>query len=149
EPGRGAHAVLTGGVRKFLCFPLDVSVEKNVGSIKMKKEDRYVAETAANPRGRRKPRQLGLVFRTWGGKRARAGRKPNLPGRPGVPHRPRPAFARRLPVHVTVRMTLEVYNLRSKRSFRALEKAFHHGSDRLGLRLLRFSVQGNHIHLLV
>src|SRR5215813_1872794 len=97
----------------------------------------------------RKPRQLGLTFRTWGGKRKNAGRKPKIPGRPGVPHRPRRAFARRLPVHVTVRVAPEVYNLRSKRSFRALQRAFCGGADRLGLRLVRFSVQGNHIHLLV
>src|SRR5689334_10885191 len=98
---------------------------------------------------RKKPRQLGLAFRTWGGKRKNSGRKPKIPGRPGVPHRPRRQFSRRLPIHVTVRMAPEVYNLRSKRSFRALQKSFHEGSDRLGLRLLRFSVQGNHIHLLV
>src|SRR5438105_998118 len=98
---------------------------------------------------RRKPRQLGLTFRTWGGKRKGAGRKPNIAGKPGVSHRNRPQFASRLPVHVTVRMAPEVYNLRSKRSFRVLEQAFYEGADRLGLRLVRFSVQGNHIHLIV
>ena len=98
---------------------------------------------------RRKPRQLGLTFRTWGGKRKGAGRKPEG-GRPGVPHRPRPDFARRLPVHVTLRMAAHVYNLRSRRSFRLIEKALREGgADRFGVQVVKFSVQGNHVHLLV
>jgi REP-associated tyrosine transposase len=64
-------------------------------------------------------------------------------------HLRRPVFARRLPVHVTVRMLPHVYNLRSRRCYVALERAFLAGGDRFGLRLTGFSIQGNHIHMLV
>jgi putative transposase len=93
-------------------------------------------------------RQLGLEFRTWGGKRAGAGRKP-VGARPGVGHRPRPELPRRLPIHVTLRMAPAVYNLRSRRSFRVIEAALRLGADRFDVRTVSFSVQGNHIHLLV
>jgi hypothetical protein len=93
--------------------------------------------------GVRDGRQLGLAFRTWGGKRQGAGRKP-AGARAGVAHRPRPEWARRLPVHVTLSMAPEVYNLRSRRSFRAIERALRLGADRFDVRMTSFSVQGNH-----
>jgi len=103
--------------------------------------------TARAGRPRRRG-QLGFEFRTWGGKRRGAGRKP-IGARAGVPHRPRPEWARRLPVHVTLRMAPEVYNLRSRRSFRAIELALRLAADRFDVRITSFSVQGNHMHLLV
>src|SRR5437867_2278926 len=100
------------------------------------------------PGGRRTPRQLGLRFRTWGGKRAGAGRKPKG-SRPAVPHRSRPVFGRPLPVHVTMRMAPHVYNLRSRRSLGVIVRALLVAADRFGVRVVQFSVQGNHIHWLV
>src|SRR5207245_318842 len=38
---------------------------------------------------------------------------------------------------------------RSRRAFRALEKAFREGCNRFGFRVTHFSVQGNHVHLMV
>jgi REP-associated tyrosine transposase len=64
-------------------------------------------------------------------------------------HLRRPVFGRRLPVHVTVRLRPHVYNLRSRRCYLALERAFLAGGSRFGLRLTGFSIQGNHIHMLV
>jgi REP element-mobilizing transposase RayT len=96
----------------------------------------------------RKPRQLGLTFRTWGGKRKGAGRKP-AGARAGVAHRPRPAISRRMPLHVTLRMAPHVYNLRSRRSFQVIARALRKGGDRFEVGVVQFSVQGNHIHLLV
>ena len=52
-------------------------------------------------------------------------------------------------MHVTLRMAPEVYNLRSRRSFRTIERALRLGADRFDVRMTSFSVQGNHIHLLV
>jgi REP element-mobilizing transposase RayT len=92
--------------------------------------------------------QLGFRFRAWGGKRKGAGRKPAGP-RAGVPHRPRPHFSRRTPLHVTLRMAPHVYNLRSRRSFRVIGAALRAAGDRFEVGVVRFSVQGNHIHLLV
>jgi len=42
-----------------------------------------------------------------------------------------------------------VWNLRSRRSFRRLQDCFEKSRDRLGVRLIEFSVQGNHLHLVV
>jgi REP element-mobilizing transposase RayT len=54
-----------------------------------------------------------------------------------------------MPLHVTLRMAKHVWNLRSRRSFRVIEQALRVGADRFGVQVVRFSVQGNHIHLLV
>jgi REP element-mobilizing transposase RayT len=59
------------------------------------------------------------------------------------------ADARPMPVHVTLRMAPHVYNLRSRRSFRVVAVALRSGGDRFNVRVVHFSVQGNHIHLLV
>jgi REP element-mobilizing transposase RayT len=57
-------------------------------------------------------------------------------------------LAARFPVHVTLRMERDVWSLRSRRSYRVIEKAFRGGRDRFGFRLNEYSVQGNHIHLI-
>jgi len=93
-------------------------------------------------------RQLEMKLPTWGGKRKRAGRKPKG-ARAGVAHVARPSLSKHHPVHVTWRMLPHVWNLRSRRSFRVLSEAFAKGCDRLGFRLAHFSVQGNHLHLVV
>ena len=54
-----------------------------------------------------------------------------------------------MPLHVTLRVAEHVWNLRSRRSFRVIAAALRIGADRFGVRVVQFSVQGNHIHLLV
>src|SRR5919197_4060570 len=96
-------------------------------------------------------RQLGLgiqVPNQWGGRRRGTGRKPHG-ARAGVPHRPRADVCERNPVHVTLRVRRHVWNLRSRRSFRVLESALRAVRQRAGFRVAHFSVQGNHLHLLV
>jgi REP element-mobilizing transposase RayT len=93
-------------------------------------------------------RQLQLELRRWGGRRPGAGRKPNGE-RAGVTHRRRAELARRFPVHVTMRMRREVYGLRSRRCFRVIRAAFAAQNGRFGFRLNQYSVQGNHLHLIV
>ena len=93
-------------------------------------------------------KQLSLRLPTWGGKRHGAGRKPKSE-RPGVPHVSRPLLSKHHPVHVTWRMLPHVWNLRSRRSFRALSAVFAEACNRAGFRLIHFSVQGNHLHLIV
>ena len=83
-----------------------------------------------------------------GGKRKNTGRRPNGP-RAGVSRLERPRFARTLPVHVTVRMAKHVYNLRSRRCFAAVGRALGAAAERFGMRIVQFSVQGNHMHLVV
>ncbi len=93
-------------------------------------------------------KQVGFRFRTWGGKRKGAGRKPTR-ARAGVVHRKRPLLKARFPVHVTWRMGEGVWQLRTRRCFTALARAFWGGCNRFGFRLVHYSVQGNHVHLLV
>jgi REP-associated tyrosine transposase len=42
-----------------------------------------------------------------------------------------------------------VWSLRSRRCFSVIERAFAAARERFGMRLVHFSVQGNHIHLLI
>jgi REP element-mobilizing transposase RayT len=92
-------------------------------------------------------KQVELSLRRWGGNRKGAGRKPNG-AKAGVSHLSRERL-RRVPIHVNWRMRSHVWNLRAKRCFRPIRDAFFAASDRFGMRLLHFSVQGNHIHLIV
>jgi putative transposase len=52
-------------------------------------------------------------------------------------------------VHVTLRVLPHVWNLRSRRCFIAIAAAFAGVRQRDGFRLIHFSVQGNHLHLVV
>jgi len=52
-------------------------------------------------------------------------------------------------VHVTLRVREHVWNLRSRRCFSVIESAFAAARERFGMRIVHFSVQGNHIHLLI
>lgn len=49
---------------------------------------------------------------------------------------------------MTLRVREHVWNLRSKRGLRVLRAAFAGGSERFGFRLVHYSVQGNHLHLI-
>ena len=92
--------------------------------------------------------QQELPFRQWGGKRKGAGRK-RKSARPNVKHRVRVKF-RNGAVHVTTRVCDDVWNLRSQRCFHgALRQALQKGCNRFGVRLIHFSIQGNHIHFIV
>jgi REP element-mobilizing transposase RayT len=97
---------------------------------------------------RRRPKQTGFTFRTWGGKRRGAGRKPKG-DRAGVPHRPRPALASRFPVHVSLRVRQGLPSLRSRKAYKAVEQALLFGCQRDGFRLVHFCILKNHIHLIV
>src|SRR5712671_2940361 len=91
--------------------------------------------------------ELVLPYTGRGGFRPGAGRPRKK--RRTMPHRRRPEIAARYPVHVTLRVRAEVWNLRSRRCFRALARAFARGKNNFGMRIVHFSVQGNHLHLIV
>jgi REP element-mobilizing transposase RayT len=94
-------------------------------------------------------RQEEFRFRSWGGPRKHAGRKPTGT-RIGAMHRARPDHKPRFPVLANWTLLPHVWNLRAGRCFRVLRRAFGAGCDRGdAFRLVHFSVQGNHIHLLV
>jgi putative transposase len=93
-------------------------------------------------------RQLPLRLHRRGGKRPGAGRKPKG-DRAGMPHAPRYPLASRFPVHVTLRTVDGLSSLRSRACFRAIVAAFKLARRRQTVRLVEFSVQGNHLHLIV
>ncbi len=66
-----------------------------------------------------------------------------------MPHVSRAPFARTLPAHVTVRIRKDLPSLRTVKLVRALERSFAAGCERPGFRLVHYSLQGNHAHLIV
>ncbi len=98
-------------------------------------------------RAARTPRQLHLpIPHAWGGRRPGAGRKPGP--RPVTPHRARPVHGRGHPVHATLRARREVGSLRTDATFLAVRAALAQAS-RTDFRVVHFSVQRDHVHLLV
>src|SRR5688572_32756059 len=97
----------------------------------------------------RKPRQAQFAFPNgWGGRRKGAGPKPRG-ARPGVSHRARAPLAARFPVEVTMRVKPGLPSLRGLREHAALRAAIVAGCERAGFRLVHYSVQSNHLHLIV
>src|SRR5688572_2419802 len=84
----------------------------------------------------------------WGGRRKGAGPKPRG-ARPGVSHRARAPLAARFPVEVTMRVKPGLPSLRGLREHAALRAAIVAGCERAGFRLVHYSVQSNHLHLIV
>ena len=85
---------------------------------------------------------------SWGGRRAGAGRKPTPGRRPGVPHRCRPEHTAAHPVHVTLRAVEALRCPRSERVFPAVRRSLT-ASSRATFRVLQFTVQNEHVHLIV
>jgi len=65
-----------------------------------------------------------------------------------VPHDRREEFLKR-PLHATVRLCNGLPNLRSKREHAVLLEAFERCGQRAGFGVRQWSIQGNHIHLIV
>ena len=79
---------------------------------------------------------------------------PRRRGRPkkagaGIPHAKRPPVSPDQPHHITIRVRKGTWNLRSQRCFRQIAKAFAVANRRETIRVVHYSVQGNHLHLLV
>ena len=92
-------------------------------------------------------KQLSLPIRTWGGRREGAGRKPR-PGRRSVPHRRRVPHERHGPAHVTLRACRSIPSLRNGRLFATTRRALAAAST-AHYRILHFSIQADHLHLVV
>lgn len=91
--------------------------------------------------------QLGFGFRTPPRRRRpRRGRRPT--GTAGVRHQPRQVHGRQ-PLLITLRVHRHVWQLRSRRCFVRIERAFGRMIGRFDARVAHFSVQRDHIHLLV
>jgi hypothetical protein len=84
-----------------------------------------------------------------GGRRPGAGRKPR-PGRRSPLHRERQRFASRHPLLVTLRSDPAVGSLRAKPTFREVRASIEAASQSTaGFRIVQFSVQRDHILLIV
>lgn len=96
---------------------------------------------------RRKAEQLELDRIRHGGRRPGAGRKPGPD--PRIRHRSRERFTALLPCHVTLRVRSDVPSLRTVRLVREVERSFARACESGAFRLLHYSLQGNHAHLIV
>src|SRR6185369_14303890 len=83
----------------------------------------------------------------WGGRRPGAGRKPGP--NPGLPHTRREPFGKPVPAHVTLRLRPGLPSLRTPRIAHEIENAFAAGCVRRGFRLVHYSLQRGHAHLIV
>ena len=92
--------------------------------------------------------QLALHFPSVGGARRGAGRKPKG-ARAMAPHSARPTLSRHHPVHVTTRLVSGLPRLRHPAEIEAIRRAFSAGAERFGCRLVHYSIQDDHLHLLV
>jgi REP element-mobilizing transposase RayT len=66
-----------------------------------------------------------------------------------MPHTSRKGFSSTTPAHVTVKLLPDLESLRTKKLVRAIERTFSAGCERSEFRLVHYSLQGNHAHLIV
>jgi len=83
-----------------------------------------------------------------GGKRTGAGR-PKTGRAVGVVHRRRSDVKKSLPIHVTTRFAREVGYLRTHKVYRVIRRALAAACQRRGFRICHFSLQRNHLHLII
>jgi hypothetical protein len=120
----------------------------------------------------KKPRQTIFVFRTHGGRRPGAGRRARRPG--AVGHKTRPPLKSRYPVHTSLSVASDLPSLRRSDLRAAIEQCFRaaktacgglDGGDHrtlkkaaaykkraaktAGFRLVHYSIQKHHLHLIV
>jgi REP element-mobilizing transposase RayT len=111
---------------------------------------RLGSSMAKRSRRQRAPLQRGLSVRgTRGGYRYGAGRKRIAEHkRTFVAHRRRPSLPKQTPVHVTLRAVKGVATLRRPKPVRYIRRCIQLAhKDRF--RIIEFSIQGNHLHLIV
>jgi REP element-mobilizing transposase RayT len=92
-----------------------------------------------------KPKQLSFPCRGRGGPRPGAGRKRGAK----VWHHGREFLPRPVPLHAVWRTRPDVKSLRGKKLFRQIRESFRRCCEKPGFRLVHFSVQGTHVHLVV
>lgn len=81
-----------------------------------------------------------------GGRRPGAGRKKKLS--PGVRHRVREKVTKHTPVHVNFKVVKNLPNLRNKIILKCLKRAVMKARLK-GLQVIYFSLQSNHVHLII
>jgi REP element-mobilizing transposase RayT len=101
------------------------------------------------PKSRSKARQSEFRFLNRGGKRRGAGRKPRGK-RAGVSHATRPKLSRHEPALVTLRLVAGLPTLRMNDTHELIRHlcSEYHAPD-APFRVVEYSVQSNHLHLIV
>ena len=94
----------------------------------------------------KKKRGMAPPKMTHGGARVGAGRKRSTNEQP---HREREKFAKRCPVQVTLKMKPDIKNLRRRDVYRKIEDCLRQAATRADAPICDFSVQGDHVHMLV
>jgi REP-associated tyrosine transposase len=97
---------------------------------------------------RRSPKQLELPYKRRGGKRRGAGRKPKGE-RAGVSHKRRAKLSRHHPMLVTMRVRAGLPSLRCDAVHEIVRGAIAEASERPGFQVIVYSVQTNHIHMVI
>jgi REP element-mobilizing transposase RayT len=105
------------------------------------------AINAMMSRRKREPEQLDFDRRRWGGRRPGAGRKTGP--HPRVRHLSRVPFASGMPCHITLKVRPDVSSLRTVQLVREIEKSCARSCEREQFRLVHYSLQTNHAHLIV
>jgi REP element-mobilizing transposase RayT len=93
-------------------------------------------------------RQLELRFFLRGGKRKGAGRKPKG-AFAMISHASRCEVRKGKPLHITIRLAAGLSNLRDLAEMEVVTQALRASRGRHGMRLIHYSVLGNHLHLIV
>lgn len=88
-----------------------------------------------------------MEFRTWGGRRKGAGHKHAKKNVGLLPHVARPGFDRHVPVHLTMRAVKGVPRMRAQAVMTVIYEEIARASAK-GFRLVDFSVQEDHLHVL-
>ena len=83
-----------------------------------------------------------------GGWRPGSGRKPKG-ARAKLSHKTRAAVDDKYPVHVTLKLKRRLPKLRNKKTYKVLIGVLRAASDRFGMRICEFSIQQDHLHLLI
>jgi len=88
-----------------------------------------------------------LRTRTWGGKRAGAGRKKGHTS--DAPHRARPKVRKYDVQHVVLRTRKDVPRLRRGKTYDAIRRALRRTLGETAFRVCHTSIQRNHLHFLI
>lgn len=96
---------------------------------------------------RKRHTQVPMKFRTWGGARKGAGRPAQGP-RPSERHTKRPPLRASHPVHVVLRAASDIGSLRVRAIYAAIREATVTAAKHEDFRIVHFSIQRSHLHLM-
>ncbi len=86
------------------------------------------------------------IFKNRGGKRKGAGRK--KVHKDLLPHTKRPPISKHYPLHITIKLKQGIRTLRKKDCYKLFRDSVK-ATAKFGINIVHFSVQSNHIHLII